>query len=326
MSFSSENIAAAKAIIGDRKIKADAEATIRLKEVYKLCPELREIDSEFPRIGQELIGVFADLKDQAKAQKRIAELKAESEAMEKVRAELLAALGHPADYTRPHYFCEKCQDTGYTEFKMCECMRRELVMLGYKSSGLGALLGKQRFENFNLDYYQGEDRFTMEQNLEICQSYAKTFGKNNESLLFMGNTGLGKTHLSTSIAASVIERGFDVVYETSQNLISTFSFERFHSYGNFDNRQSGGSSRYFECDLLIIDDFGTEETNQFSVACFYNLINTRSNNSLPIIINTNLTRSDIRNRYTDRIASRLFGEFAVLSFPGKDIRMQKLYE
>ena len=140
----------------------------------------------------------------------------------------------------------------------------------------------------------------------------------------MGNTGLGKTHLSTSIASSVIEKGYDVVYETAQNLISTFSNERFHSYGNVD--KSGGSSRYFECDLLIIDDFGTEESNQFSVACFYNLINTRSNNSLPIIINTNLTRGDIKARYTDRIASRLFGEYLVLGFPGVDIRMQKLRE
>lgn len=324
MSFSTENIATAKDIICERRLKAEAEATARLKQVYRECPELRDIDSGFSRIGQELLLTFTDLKDKEKTQARLDALKAESEMLEQARAELLSALGHPADYTKPHYFCEKCGDTGYTEFKMCDCIRKELVMLGYKSSGLGSLLGKQRFENYSLDYYQGDDRLTMEQNLAICISYAETFGKNSESMLFMGNTGLGKTHLSTSIAASVIERGFDVVYETAQNLIATFSNERFHSYGNVD--RSGGSSRYFDCDLLIIDDFGTEESNQFSVACFYNLINTRTNNSRPIIINTNLTRGDIRTRYTDRIASRLFGEFTVLSFPGKDIRMQKLYE
>ena len=324
MSFSTENIAVAKDIIGERKLKAEAEANARLIEVYKLCPELKEIDAEFPKIGEKIMLAFADLKDKEATQRRIAELQAESAELEKARAELLAALGHPANYTAPHYFCEKCKDTGYTEFKMCECMRKELVMLGYKSSGLGSLLGKQRFDNFSLDYYQGNDRLTMEQNLDLCRSYAEAFGKNSGSLLFMGNTGLGKTHLSTAIAASVIERGYDVVYETAQNLISTFSNERFHSYGNVD--KSGGSSRYFDCDLLIIDDFGTEESNQFSVACFYNLINTRSNNALPIIISTNLSLNDIRTRCTDRIASRLFGEFTVLSFPGKDIRMQKLYE
>ena len=236
--------------------------------------------------------------------------------------ERLQRAGFAPDYLQPVYQCEKCKDTGYTEFKMCECMRKELIMLGYKSSGLGSLLGKQRFDNFSLDYYQGNDRLTMEHILDCCRNYAETFGKNSGSLLFMGKTGLGKTHLSTAIAASVIERGYDVVYETAQNLISTFSNERFHSYGNVD--KSGGSSRYFDCDLLIIDDFGTEETNQFSVACFYNLINTRSNNARPIIINTNLVREEIKNRYTDRIASRLGGEFTVFPFTGSDIRAQKL--
>ncbi len=324
MSFSSENIAIAKAEINDRRLKAEAEAVQRLSEAYSRCPELREIDSVFPKIGQAVIEAFAENRGAESTQKRIADLKRESEMLEESRAELLASIGLPADYTKPRYFCEKCGDTGYVEFKMCECMRRELVMLGYKSSGLGSLLGKQRFDNFRLDYYQGEDALTMEQNLAICKNYAASFGKNTTSLLFMGNTGLGKTHLSTAIADEVIRRGFDVVYETAQNLIATFSDERFHSYGNID--RSGGSSRYFDCELLIIDDFGTEESNQFSVACFYNLINTRANNSRPIIINTNLTRGDIRARYTDRIASRLFGEFTVLGFPGKDIRMQKLYE
>ena len=187
------------------------------------------------------------------------------------------------------------------------------------------MLSKQGFDNFSLKYYDGDDRIIMEQNLGICKSYAEGFGDGSESLLLMGNTGLGKTHLSTSIAACVIEKGFDVIYETSQNLISVFSAEQFGRPLSGTN-VTRTSERYFGCDLLIIDDFGTETVNQFSVSCFYNLINTRVNKGLPIIINTNLSQDNIKTKYSDRIASRLFGEFIVLSFPGKDIRMQKLME
>ena len=321
MGFSEENLTAVKNLITERRTKAESEAHQRLIEVYKKLPELKELDAHYPLIGQGIINAFSNPKTAAKT---IEELHKESDALNEARAQYLESIGLPSDYTAPRYFCKKCKDTGYLEYRMCDCMKKELVKMSYKSSGLGSLLETQSFDNFSLDFYTGEDRLTMEMNVEIAKNFVEGFGKDTPSLLLMGGTGLGKTHLSTAIASAVIEKGHDVLYETSQNIISDFSFERFGR--GFGDQSENKTARYFDCDLLIIDDFGTEETNQFSVACFYNLINTRQNKNLPTIINTNILSDAIAKRYTERIASRLFGEFTVLSFTGKDIRMQKLMQ
>lgn len=322
MSFIAESINEAKNIITERRMRAESEAHARLLKAYSLCPELKEIDSHFPKIGQAILEAFSS--DPSKAEEKIALLRKDSEELNAAREECLKSAGLDKDYTSPKYSCEKCKDTGYLEFKMCDCMKRELVLLGYKNSGLGALLEKQSFDNFSLDYYEPSDRELMEANLVACKSYAENFDTDSASLLLMGSTGLGKTHLSTSIARAVIDKGYDVLYETSENLISAFSYERFNrGYG--DNSESR-TDRYYECDLLIIDDFGTEVANQFSVSCFYNLINTRTSKALPTIINTNLSAKTMLERYTDRVYSRLMGEFAVLQFgDGEDIRMKKLF-
>lgn len=324
MGFRSENIAKVRARMNAKRTQAEADARKRLSEAYSRLPELKEIDAAFPRIGTEIIAAVAGSDGPEETARRIESLRKESEELESARAECLASGGFDPDYTKPRYECKKCNDTGYVDGRMCECMRRECVLCGYESSGLGILLDQQSFDNFSLKYYTGEDRYVAEQNLNACRRYAENFSKASPSLLFMGDTGLGKTHLSTSIARTVIDKGHDVIYETSQGLISVFGHERFER--SYNGAEEKASDRYFESELLIIDDFGTEEVNQFSISCFYNLINTRTNMGLPTIINTNMRRDEIRTRYTDRIASRLFGEFVVLAFSGKDIRMQKLAE
>ncbi len=322
MSYTPENLNAAKDILTKRRTDAEAAAQKRLIEVYARSPEIKEIDMCFPKIGAEIIGLFAHKGTAEEKQKLIDALHKESDELNAARAACLAGLGLPADYTEPKYECKRCKDTGYLEYKMCDCMKKVLVKLGFNSSGLGALLGKQTFDNFSLEYYTGEDRYTMQANLDICRGYADTFDKDSGSILMIGGTGLGKTHLSTSIATEIIEKGFDVQYVTAQNLISDFVFERYQRPFNDDSPSR--TDKYFECELLIIDDFGTEENNQFSVASFYNLLNSRYNESKSTIINTNIRQNAIVERYTERIASRLFGEYTVLTFPGKDIRMQKL--
>lgn len=319
MAYTNENLSEAKSILTTRRASAEAQARKRLAEVYEKLPSLKELDAKFPEIGAKIISVFSD--SSVDKEKAIASLRSESEALTVKREEILKSAGYPTDYTSAKYFCQKCGDKGYTDGKMCQCMKKELTKLGFKSSGLGALLEKQTFDNFSLDYYDGGDKETMRANLEICKGYAKSFNANASSLLMIGGTGLGKTHLSTAIAREVIEKGFDVQYVTAQGLISDFNLERFHK--SFSDNQSK-TDRYFECELLIIDDFGTEENTQFSAATFYNLINTRTSRSLPTIINTNIRQNAIVERYTERVASRLFGEYTVLLFPGKDVRMQRL--
>ena len=206
MGFRSENIAKVRAKMNSKRTKAEADAHARLIEAYGKLPELKEIDAAFPKIGQEIIAIIAGSKDPEETARRIAELRKESEELESARAECLKLGGYSADYTSPRYECKRCNDTGYLETKMCECMRRECVLMAYESSGLGVLLSQQSFDNFSLKYYNGEDRYIAEQNLNACRKYAESFTKSSPSLLFMGGTGLGKTHLSTSILLRAVLR------------------------------------------------------------------------------------------------------------------------
>jgi DNA replication protein DnaC len=198
-------------------------------------------------------------------------------------------------------------------------MREELVLAGYESSGIGRLMQTQSFESFSLDYYPAADRTGMEANLRTLREFAHRFDTHRgENYLLIGGTGLGKTHLSTAVARGVIDSGFDVVYDTAQGVFSAFEAAQ------FGRDQDAGEEKYLRCELLIMDDLGTELTNNFTVSCLYNIINTRLNNRLSTIINTNLTHSELRTRYADRITSRLFGEFRPLLFSGSDIRREKL--
>lgn len=203
-------------------------------------------------------------------------------------------------------------------------MKKALIMAGYENSGMAELLHDQDFSTFSLDYHSksASDREVMKYNYEFLKKYAEDFDDNTSSgVLMVGGTGLGKTHLSSAVAKTVIERGYDVFYSSAVDLFSEFEYQRFKS-GN--NDESERIERYFDCDLLIIDDLGTEFSNQFSVSTLYNLINSRINRKKPTIINTNLSKKDILQKYTDRITSRIFGECKILSFVGDDVRKQKL--
>ena len=260
---------------------------------------------------------------------QIEALRAENERIQAARATLLRQNGFPASYTDPQYECTKCRDTGYVGIYMCECMRARLIEAGKSSSGLSALMARQSFENFSLDYYRqspAEARI-MEHNFQTVVQYAEQFSLGADrqipkSLLFLGGTGLGKTHLSTAVARRVIERGYDVYYNSAVGMISDFEFRRF---GNAVAQTDGDdTARYTECDLLIIDDLGTEVVNQFTLSCLYHVINTRLNLGKPTVISTNLTADDLRRVYSDRITSRLLCEYLLIPFYGVDVRKQKL--
>ena len=206
-------------------------------------------------------------------------------------------------------------------------MKEKLILAGYESSGIGHLIHTQSFDTFRTDMQTNpairEDYQTL---LTIGKEYCEGFdGKGAKNLLFLGGTGLGKTHLSTAIAKTVIENGFDVVYDTVSNILADFEEERFsRSYRSEEGESL--TEKYLTCDLLIIDDLGTELTNQFTVSILYNLLNTRINRGLSTIISTNLPHEDIRKRYTDRIASRLFGNYRPLLFRGDDVRQKLVLE
>ena len=302
---------------------ARQKADIKAREVRAAIPEIARIDRELSLTGLEIFSASMSGSDTAA---RIAQIRAKNEALQKKRAEILLENGYPADYSDVKYDCAKCGDTGFIDNTMCSCMKEALTLAGIESSGFGGLINEQGFENFSLDYYKKNPSHyeIMRNNLDVLISYADGFDpKASPSILMMGGTGLGKTHLSSAVARKVIEKGNDVFYTGAIDLFSHFEIQRFKSYNNEPNELI---ERYFECDLLIIDDLGTEMINQFSVSTLYNLLNDRLSRKKPTIVSTNLTKDDIQKKYTDRIISRMFGEYKVLAFVGTDIRKQKLLQ
>lgn len=314
MGYSAENYRAVKEILEKRRQAALATSEEHRRILHERSPEAAELDRALSRTGMSLFRAACG----GRSSDAFVRVMQENQALQEARATLLASLGLPADYTEVHYTCPLCGDTGYRDIHMCDCMRRELVLAGFRSSGLGALCDRQSFENFSLDYYRADDETfrRMERNLKILRQYADDFTLKSRNMLLIGKTGLGKTHLSTAVARRVIERGYDVRYESAPQMFARLEEERF--------RTQESAETYLSCDLLILDDLGVEPQTQYSLACLYNILNTRINGAHPTIINTNLTESDLQERYNDRITSRLLGEYAPLIFMGEDVRRQKL--
>ncbi len=318
MGYNRADFVRIKAEYLEKYLKARNDADLRAQEVYLKIPRVRAIDNMLSGTALEIMSAVASGKDTASS--ALDKIKARNDELIAERDALLKEAGYPASYTDVHYECSKCDDSGYVDGKMCECMKRALVMAGYESSGLGRLIAKQSFDNFSLDYYKvgGANYDNMKMYYESLRAFAQGFSEGTcKNFLLIGGTGLGKTHISTAVAKTVIEKGFDVLYVSAIDMFSDFEKKQFG--GGEDNTQ-----RYFECDLLIIDDLGTELTNQFTVSCLYNVINSRINTARSTFINTNLSKREIEAKYAERITSRLFGEYYPLLFSGVDIRKQKM--
>jgi len=319
MGYSKKNVVAVQEEFEKKRNDYKAQRAGRLFEVYDRCPEIMDIDKELSHVGLDIFG--ATMQGKEGLEKRLQALRERNEELQARRASLLCDLGYDATYTDLKYDCPLCQDTGYQGVKMCSCLKSALTMKGYESSGIINLLGSQSFESFSLDVYPQECRDIMKRNYKRLHRFADNFDTTKDFLLLVGGTGLGKTHLSTSVAKALIDSGYDVVYEIAQNIFSDFDTDRFR------DRYSDSellSEKYLDCDLLIIDDLGTEIVTSYTVSYLYNIINTRINKKLPIIISTNLSAKEIKNMYHERITSRLFGEFNIVKFDGTDIRQQKI--
>ena len=311
-----ENYRKVKDILRARREGAIGAAEGRTLEVCSKSPRFAEIEKELRSTGLLLFKTACAGGDIEPIKKRNTELLNE-------RSKILAELGYPEDYTDAKYTCTICNDTGCDAEKMCRCMRELIITENIKSSGMGALIEKQSFDNFDLDRYKkdSDEYKIMKYNYQTARLFAEKFGESGiHTLLFTGKTGTGKTHLSTAIARVVIERGFEVLYDSTQNVVSAFETDRFRSgYGQYEPQ----GDKFLDCDLLILDDLGAEFTNQFTVSCLYNLINTRQNKGLATVISTNLSGAELKNKYESRIYSRLLGTGSItLSFVGDDYRLK----
>ncbi len=300
-------------------LKARALADERTVYIHSIIPETVEIDRILSKTGIDIMSIInSNISDKDAEIKKLEERNNE---LIKKRNQLLQGHGFAENYTDVQYECELCGDTGFTDNIMCTCMKRAIVQEGYKSSGLGLLIGEQTFENFDLKYYSDEVRKSISQYVNKLKYFSENFSdKNYENFILIGKTGLGKTHLSTAVVQKVIDRGYDALYVSSVKMIGDFENERF---GNEMGQKNIDLSRYYGADLLIIDDLGAEIINKFTQTYLYNIINSRINERKCTIINTNFTPSEINAMYTERVSSRIMGEYTPMLFKGLDIRKRK---
>lgn len=310
-----------------RRNKAEYEAISRHSEIVKKLPRIQEIEESLAKTSTMAArAVFAD---RISVREMLEKLKTQNLALQMELKTILEKNSYPADYLETHYYCKDCNDKGYIDGKMCTCMKKLLREKAYDKLNKVSPLSLSDFKSFSLEYYSKDtiregDRMVspysrMEKILHFCESYAVNFTLSSRSILFQGGSGLGKTHLSLAIAKELIENGYGVIYASAPDILSKLESERF----NDDKSTDATENLLKECDLLIIDDLGTEFLTQFTLSKIYNIINTRMLLKKPIIISTNLTLKELEKSYHQRLVSRIIGEMIRLKFIGRDIRQMQ---
>lgn len=323
MAYSAEVVSRARARLAQAKEDRESENRQHLAIAYARVPRIREIDMLLRRtMAQAAQAAFLQGSD---GRERMEQVRRENLELQQERA-ILAMEHFEEGYLDDSPICDKCGGSGYIGSNMCECLL-ELCRQEQKKE-VSVLSGsREAFNQFRLDYYPervdpkygASPRTIMERNLKICRSFALTFTPNAGNLLFVGGTGLGKTFLSACIARAVADRGCSVVYESAGHLFSKLEQAKF----NPSEETRREAERLGDCDLLILDDLGTEMPGQFVTAAFYSLLNDRILAGKSMVISTNLNMEELSRRYSPQIASRLQGNFQALTFVGEDIRVLK---
>ena len=322
MAYSTEVVKRARERLAQAREDRESENRQHLAEAYARVPRIREIDMQLRRtMAQAAQAAFLQGSD---GRELLEQARQENLSLQREREELVRQYFEEG-YLDDSPICRLCGGTGYVGSTMCECLT-ELCRQEQKKE-ISILAGKESFSQFRLDYYPdridpmygASPRTIMERNFQTCRKYAMYFGQNAGNLLFVGGTGLGKTFLSACIARTVADRGFSVAYETAAHLFGNLEKARFNP--TEDSRRE--AEKYTACDLLILDDLGTEMPGQFVTAALYSLLNDRILAGKPMVISTNLNVEEMSRRYSPQIASRLHGGFTRLTFVGEDIRVLK---
>lgn len=308
----------AQVIMSSRRRRAEAENERRIAEVNQSIPEIREVNNTLINTGRELIQIISQRGSKEDINKKIEQLKQYNLGAQDMSRQLLVSRGFPADYLDMHYSCPKCGDTGYYNNEYCECFKKLCGKLSAKELNKTANLKLSSFSTFDLSYYTGADRRTMEKILDFTKQYAEQFNEHSGSIFMFGDTGLGKTHLSLAAANRILERGYGVVYDSAVNILRKIEQEHFSR-----EHSSEMINLVMNTDLLILDDLGTEYQTPFYSSTIYNIINTRLNADRPTIISTNLDFDGISRRYEKRVVSRIVSAYTCLEFKGDDIRLKR---
>ncbi|MDF2613259.1 MAG: family ATPase [Clostridia bacterium] len=300
----------------------------RSKEVYHKVPQIEEIDKILNHSGIALVRSMLTSPHSTSVE----EFQKNSDDLIFTKKMLLVEAGFPENYLDVLYDCPLCKDTGFIESKPCTCFKQGLITIAYEQSNLKNILQIENFNTFNLNYYSKEidtssnksPYSTMERIHQICVGFIENFENEKQNLLFHGPTGLGKTFLCNCIAKELLDQNYTVLYLTAPQLFKLFDESRFHREDMVDEAKNILST-LFTVDLLVIDDLGTESASTFTGSDLFDVLNTRYLNQNATIISTNVAPNDWNKYYSERIVSRVFGNYTNLKFIGSDIRLLKKY-
>ena len=304
-------------------IRNDEETALLLRkeQIEKKLPEIIEFDKKMGKLSVELALIaFRSLLNK---EQHIADIKEKITELRVKKYELLVSNGYSIDSLVHSYKCEKCKDTGFIGSDKCTCYKQLLIDVYYRNSDLRSMLEANNFDTFRLDNYSQKrendaresPRKNMEKNVSKAWWFINNFLDSNENLLFYGNSGTGKTFLSHCIAKELLDKGFLVIYRTAEEIIQNLRQVRFENNNQLEDL-------LLNCDLLIIDDLGTEQINDFSKTELFNLLNRKLLKGKKMLVSTNYTIEGLSKTYSERITSRLFGNFNLCKFFGDDIRVK----
>ncbi len=329
MTYDGAILARARTALDAERARNQAETVRRTEFIYRLVPEIEEIDRRMRGQMAELVRLT--LSKRPDLAERIDALREENLDLQIRRAELLTAHGYPVDYLDEIVSCPLCRDSGWRDGALCSCMQKRYNQ--ELTGELSTLLqnGDECFEHFDLSYYSdtpdqqtgGSHRERMTAVLAACRKFAQNFPNVSSNLLLRGDTGLGKTYLSACIARVVAEKGFSVCYDTAVSALDAFDRQKFARDAAEAEKAALRVRRMLSCDLMILDDLGTEMVTPMSLSALYTLLNTRLTEGRRLVISTNCGDEELARRYTPQICSRIHGEFLALPFYGTDIRQLK---
>ena len=311
-----------------KRDKAESDLELRKNDVYSQIPEFKKLDDEISKVGLQLAKLV--LQNPSNKENIILESKKKMDELKSRKKELLTKYKVPNGYLEIQHDCNICKDKGFLDNgHKCNCLKQEIINEAYKMSNISRMLEKENFTTLDTSIFSSEkdpeSNISPQQNMlqivSICESFILDFDKDNgENLLFYGDTGLGKTFMCNCIAKSLLDKGHLVIYQTAFKMfeiIEDYKFKNADSHISKENYEN-----LFDCDLLIIDDLGTELTNSFTNSELFNILNTRLLSGKKTIISTNLSPMQLGSNYAQRIFSRIFDRFKMVKFIGKDLRWE----
>lgn len=312
-----------------KQFKSRHELEARKAALYDAIPELKALDDEMATnsVQSARLAIMGDTD-------AIQRLKQANIDLSMKKTEALVAHGYAADYLSPRYECPDCQDTGYIGNEKCHCFKQAIVDLVYSQSNIKSMLEKENFQTYSLDYFSNDEvdplsRMTPRTNaqrvLKAAHMFIDTFDSSYRNILLYGNTGVGKTFLANCIAKELLDQGHTIIYLTSFqlfNILEKQAFQRDEEGQEADNQLD----YILDCDLLIIDDLGTELSNSFTNTKLFLVINERHLRAKSTIISTNLPIESIKTNYSERIYSRITSDYMCLKLFGDDIRIKKRFQ